>query len=394
MAEQGDDLSGPRTATRNLDWAVALVRGLVEGGVQHAVISPGSRSTPLVIAFNSCPAISLHVLPDERSAAFLGLGLTKATGSATALVCTSGTAAANWYPAVVEASMDDVPLVLITADRPSGLRNCGANQTIDQDRLYGVYPREFIDLPAPHPESEDIGTAQAAGAKAVRCAHGRRPGPVHVNVAFAEPLVPPAGLAQVDWPEVSVTHPALPSLCPDPDDLARLAADITGKPGLIVCGRGVYTDEFANAVVELAHKLGCPVIADPLSGLRWGPHDRERITTFADLFLRSESLRSGYQPDWALQFGAAPTSTPVLQMLADIGQGLNLVSDCERWADPSRKAGRKIVSDPLLMIKALLELDLSAARKDWSQAWRDMDQLGTALAQKQELCTLQHVTSV
>jgi len=101
--------------------------------------------------------------------------------------------------------------------------------------------------------------------------------------------------------------------------------------------------------------------------------------------LRSKSLCSGYRPEWALQFGAAPTSTPVLQILADIGQGLNLVSDRERWADPSRKAGRKIVSDPLIMIKALLELGLSAARKDWSQAWRDMDQLGTALAQKQEL---------
>ncbi len=385
MADQGDDLSGPPTATRNLDWAVALVRGLVEGGVRHAVISPGSRSTPLVIAFNSCPAISLHVLPDERSAAFLGLGLAKATGSATALVCTSGTAAANWYPAVVEASMDDIPLVLITADRPAELRNSGANQTIDQRRLYGVYPREFIDLPAPQPDSEESGAAYAAGAKAVRCAHDRRPGPVHINAAFAEPLVPPAGHTHVNWPEVSVTHPALPLLAPNPDNMESLAADITGKPGLIICGRAVYADEFSNAVVELAQELDCPVIADPLSGLRWGPHDRHRITVSADLFLRSESLRSGYRPQWALQFGAAPTSAPVLQMLADIGQGLNLVSDRERWADPSRTAGRKIVSDPLLLVQALMDMDLSPAREDSFQAWSHMDRMGTALAQQPEL---------
>ena len=385
MADQGDDLSGPRTATRNLDWAVALVRGLAEGGVRHAVISPGSRSTPLVIAFNSCPAISIHVLPDERSAAFLGLGLARATGAATALVCTSGTAAANWYPAVVEASMDDVPLVLITADRPAELKDSGANQTIDQYRLYGVYPREFIDLPPPGAASDDIETPYAAGEEALRHAHGRRPGPVHINAAFAEPLVPPAGLARVDWPEISVTRPTLPLIPPDPNDLEGLAADITGKPGLILCGRGVCSDEFANAVVGLAHKLACPVIADPLSGLRWGPHERGRITASADLFLRSESLRSGYRPDWALQFGAAPTSASVLKMLADVGQGLNLVSDRERWADPSRGAGRKIVSDPLLMVQALQEMDITPAGEDWSQAWRRMDQLGTALSRQPDL---------
>jgi 2-succinyl-5-enolpyruvyl-6-hydroxy-3-cyclohexene-1-carboxylate synthase len=389
LADQGEDLSGPHTATQNLEWAVALVRGLAEGGVRHAVISPGSRSTPLVIAFNDCPAISLHVLPDERSAAFLGLGLARATDTATAILCTSGTAAANWYPTVIEASMDDVPLVLITADRPPELKNCGANQTIDQNHLYGVYPREFIDLPPPHTDSQDTGAAYDAGRRATACAHGRSPGPVHVNAAFVEPLVPPAHLTQADWPEIQVTHPVLPQLRPDRGDLEGLAADISGKRGLIVCGRGVcareFADEFAVAVVGLADKFDCPVIADPLSGMRWGPHDRHRITTSADLFLRSESLRSRHRPQWALQFGAAPTSTPVLQMLADIGPGLSLVSDRERWADPSRKAGRKIVADPLLMVHALQGMDLSPADKNWSRAWREMDRLGSTLCRRKDL---------
>jgi len=386
LADKDGDNSRPCAATLNLGRAAALVRGLVEGGIRHAVISPGSRSTPLVIAFNSCPNVTLHILPDERSAAFLALGLARSTGSAAAVVCTSGSAAANWYPAVVEASMDDVPMVLVSADRPPELRDRGANQTIDQRHLYGVYPRQFIDLSPPEPHPDDTETAFIAGLDACTSAHSNMPGPVHINVAFSEPLVPPANYVEPDWPEPEGKAFVLPAIPPIEMDLADFVSDITGKRGLIVCGRSVYPDGFGFAIAKLAERLSSPIIADPLSGLRWGPHERQHFASSADVFLRSEDLRENFRPDWAIQFGAAPTSGPVLKLLSEIGPGLTLVSDRDRWADPSGTSGRKITADAHAMVQALLDMGIRHEDPDWLQNWYEMNRIGQELSWRAAVC--------
>src|SRR5262245_20495413 len=171
----------------SLACAAALVDALVEGGVRHACISPGSRSTPLALALARDERILLHVQLDERSAAFFGLGIAKATGGPVVLACTSGTAAAEFFPGVVEASQSRTPLVALTADRPPRLRGTGANQTIDQTDLYGRYARAYLEPPVPA-SPDDAAAWRDAGRRAVGTATGPVPGPVHVNAPFDEPL--------------------------------------------------------------------------------------------------------------------------------------------------------------------------------------------------------------
>ncbi len=172
----------------SLACAVVLVDELARGGVRHACVSPGSRSTPIALALSRHPAIAVHVHLDERSGAFFALGIAKGTGQPVALACTSGTAAAEFLPAVVEASQSRVPLVVLTADRPPRLRGTGANQTIDQPGLYGSFARVSLETPLPRPG--DGAVWRELGARSIRAATGFPPGPAHLNLPFDEPLTP------------------------------------------------------------------------------------------------------------------------------------------------------------------------------------------------------------
>jgi 2-succinyl-5-enolpyruvyl-6-hydroxy-3-cyclohexene-1-carboxylate synthase len=360
-------------AEANLDWATALVRGLAESGVRHAVLSPGSRSTPLALACDRCAAIILRVVPDERSAAYFALGIAKASGRPAAVICTSGTAAANWYPAVIEASMDDVAMVLLTADRPAHLRNTGANQTIDQRDLYGIYPRTFIDLEAPGADESDSAPARQAAIDAVSIACGAKPGPVHVNVAFDEPLFSPAAPDEIDWAAKSPVATQKQPTEPEQETMSDLAELIADRPGILVCGRDDYPQGFASELSALAATLDCPVIADPLSGFRWGSHDRSRLLTAADLLLRNAEFVSRNRPQWALQFGAAPTSAFTLKLLAHPDTKLCLVSERQRWADPSGTAVQRITADPLAIVRALRARQRERVPGEWCRSWLAME---------------------
>src|SRR6056297_84733 len=180
----------PPAPNRNTLWARTLVAELAAAGVEGVCIAPGSRSTPLTVAFAEHPDIRVFSHLDERSAAFFALGRAKRTGKPTPLVCTSGTAAANFHPAVIEANQARVPMLVLTADRPPELRDSGANQTIDQQKLYGDAVRWYADLPEPEPEARKLRSFRTTAARALAESTGTPPGPVHLNVPFRKPLEP------------------------------------------------------------------------------------------------------------------------------------------------------------------------------------------------------------
>ena len=337
-------MSGSEVAFLNLRWAMALVEGLVAAGVDRAVISPGSRSTPLTLACLRHPGMKSWIQVDERSAAFFALGLAKADRRPVALVCTSGSAPANWFPAVIEASYGLTPLILLTADRPAELRDCGANQTINQAGLFGGQVRASHELP---PAESTPQALRGLGFLAARAADQSRwplPGPVHINVPLREPLVP-AGVL----PEYAAATPravSYPVMQPPADEIAALARELSGRPGLIVCGEGNYGNGFPAALAQLAEALACPVLADPLANLRYGAHDRSRILGRYDAFLRREGFAGNPRPEWVLRFGAVPVSKQLQNYLAACDSAHILVEPHGRWPDPLHQTTRLLRADP------------------------------------------------
>ena len=312
--------------TRNFALAGAFVDELTRVGVRHACVCPGSRSTPLAIKLACHPALRVWVHVDERSAGFFALGMARELGEPVALLCSSGTAAANFLPAVVEAYHARVPLVVLTADRPPEVRDFGAAQTIDQVRLYGGHVKWFVDMPVPEVSDELLRHVRAIAGRAVATARAGPAGPVHLNFPFREPLLPitdPGEDVTALDPIASDGRPDnLPYVtasraarAPAPDVVAALAADLAATPrGLIVCGPQ-NDPALAGAVAGLAAAVGYPVLADPLSQVRCGWHDRALIVDSYDAFLRDETTCRELAPDVVLRFGAPPTSKPLLQYL-------------------------------------------------------------------------------
>jgi 2-succinyl-5-enolpyruvyl-6-hydroxy-3-cyclohexene-1-carboxylate synthase len=349
----------------NLHWAFALLDGLVAGGLRCVVISPGSRSTPLALACRAHPAVRTWVQVDERSAGFFALGLALADRAPVGLVCTSGTAPAHWYPAVIEASQAGVPLVLLSADRPPELQDCGANQTIDQTRLFGTHTRAFHALGTADASERGLDYAYATGRKAACRARHPLPGPVHINVPLREPLVPSGKMPEL-VPRPAPNPPPSTAPVPEPKQVERLARAISGRPGLIVCGRGDYAPSFPAALTRLAAVLDCPVVADPLSPMRRGPHDRTRVLAAYDAYLRSESFAAAHRPEWILRFGAVPTSKALGTYLdRHRPDDLFLVDPAGRWLDPSHRATELSAADPKQLCEALTAAAPAKAGPNW-----------------------------
>ncbi len=341
-------------ADANRRLALTLVDELVRAGLTDACLAPGSRSAPLALALAEHPAVRLHVHLDERSAAFFAVGAAKASGRPAALLCTSGTAAANLHPAVLEADHAHVPLLALTADRPPELRDTGANQTVDQIKLYGSSVRLFCGVGTPAPA--DAGGDAAAGrywrslaSRAWAAALGPPAGPVHLNLAFAEPLLPqrlaggpaPGRPGGAPWTRVS-----RPRRLPDPAEVEALAEAVRGsRRGLLVVGWGARLDP--EAVDGFARVSGWPVLADPLSGARRGP---AAISTY-DSLLRLPGFAASHRPDLVLRVGAAPTSKALTGWL-DASVPQVMVEPEGGWPDPGRTAGRRLVADPSALLRA------------------------------------------
>ncbi|MGG2971831.1 2-succinyl-5-enolpyruvyl-6-hydroxy-3-cyclohexene-1-carboxylic-acid synthase [Geobacillus stearothermophilus] len=359
-------------------YVAAFVDGLVQAGVAEAVISPGSRSTPLAMAIAGNPALRFSMHIDERSAAFFALGMAKAKRRPVALLCTSGTAAANYLPALVEAHYSRVPLVVLTADRPHELRDVGAPQAIDQLHLYGRYAKWFVDLALPEEAEGMLRYAQAMAARAVGAAAAAPAGPVHVNLPFREPLVP-----EIDdgvWERVQALKgvPRVVNGQPTVSDesAAGLYKELAAaQRGLIICGP-LDRPGFAESVTALARALDVPILADPLSQLRAGAHDKTYVIDSYDAILKDEAIASKLVPDVVLRFGAMPVSKPLLLWLKRHRSIRQIVVDDGGWRDPTLSAAYMVQSDETALCRQLLRVaEPKAASSPWSAAWREMNDI-------------------
>ncbi|WP_066416700.1 2-succinyl-5-enolpyruvyl-6-hydroxy-3-cyclohexene-1-carboxylic-acid synthase [Halorubrum aethiopicum] len=372
---------------RNTLWARAMIDELVAAGVDAVVVSPGSRSTPLTVAAARHEDLHLFSQLDERSAAYFALGRARRTGRVTPLVCTSGTAAANYHPAVMEADNARVPLLALTADRPPELRDSGANQTADQEKLYGDAVRLYKDLPEPAANARALRSLRTTVARAVAAAEGADAGPVHLNVPFAKPLEPtpvegdvpddldPVAEAGREGPYVDVT-PGSPE--PEETALRALAEACSTHRGLIVAGPADPPGLDPEAVTALSHATGYPILADPLSGLRFGGHTRVAPVIGAyDAYLSAAVAGDDdwTDPEVVVRLGASPTSKRLRKYLADTGADQYAVDPAGRWREAEFAATDLVVAEPNRLCARLSRLVAGGGDPDWRERWEAADRV-------------------
>ncbi len=353
-----------------------FVDALTRSGVRHVCVCPGSRSTPLALAFDRHPDVRVWMHLDERSAAYFALGMAKALREPVAALSTSGTAAVNFAPAVAEARYGRVPLIVLTADRPPELREASALQTIDQVRLYGTHARWFWDMPLPESSDVVLRHVGVCAARAVERALGPPAGPVHLNFPFREPLVPSFERAPTSGLETPVAKRGALTL--EPAAVDNLARKLAAAPrGIIVCGPQ-DDDGFPSAVARLAQTLGWPLLADVLSGVRFGPHHDANTLDAYDAFMRDEELATELAPDLILRFGATPVSKPLQRYVEQHAGAAQIVVDVgDLWNDPSLVAGEVVRADPAWLCNALADAlaghAVANVTERWTARWRALD---------------------
>jgi 2-succinyl-5-enolpyruvyl-6-hydroxy-3-cyclohexene-1-carboxylate synthase len=348
-------------------FAATLADELVRSGIRHVIVAPGSRSTPAALALAARPELRLEVFHDERSAGFAALGVGLASGRPAVVLCSSGTAAAELHAAVVEAHQAEVPLIVCTADRPTELREVGAPQTIDQNRLYGAVVRTFVDLGAP-----DAAIAErwrSLISRLIADASTPWPGPVHLNLPFREPLVgdpaelPPGRPGGEPWHRVLSGSGVL-----DVSELDGLVERLDHQRGVIIAGAGAGEPE---GVRDLAAAAGWPVLADPRSGCRLpGPHT---VAAFDDL-LRHTSFAADHTPAVVLRLGRPPASKVLAQWTAASGAEQVQVTKSAAWVDPEGTAWLRVVADPTLLCRDLVKRLSAGARTPWAARWRHAEE--------------------
>lgn len=357
-------------------YAASFVDELAQNEVKHVVVSPGSRSTPLALLLVEHPDIEIHINVDERSAAFFALGLAKALKEPVGLLCTSGTAAANYYPAVIEAFYSRVPLIVLTADRPHELRDVGAPQAIDQIHLYGRHVKWFVEMALPESTDGMMRYARTVGARAVATAAAEPAGPVHLNFPLREPLIP-----DLDQAKEYRQNKRTPSVLIDSGERSLSASQIEAvattlskaKQGIIVCGELPHP-EMKEVIVALAKKLAFPVLADPLSQLRSGSHDKAVIIDAYDTFLRDETAKAAFRPEVILRFGSMPVSKPLLLFMKKQKQAITLVVDGGAgWREPAGLATNMIYSEEKDFCLRIAESITSSPDDEWLRLWQTVN---------------------
>ena len=370
------------TTNINSLWASLLIEELNRHGVTQFVISPGSRSTPLVVAVAEHPDAQTVIHYDERGAAFFALGYARATQRPAALICTSGTAVANYLPAVVEASVDCVPMILLTADRPPELRDTGANQTITQPGIFATYPRWQYDIPCPSADQPADFLLKIVD-QAVGHAIGAPAGPVHLNCMYREPLAPVktsedlsgyfAGIES--WSESRTPYVArvqMSSGIPE-KDFGRVKDVVSSaRRGLLIAG-GLKSESERRAVAALAQQLNWPLIADIGSGLRGG-EIRSRIDYY-DLILSSSRFIDEHRPDSVLQIGSRLASKRLLAFLEKTAPNRYVqVLDHPFRHDPIQRVTDRMQDDIELGCGQLLKAIPAQQTTEWFNDWKKASQ--------------------
>jgi 2-succinyl-5-enolpyruvyl-6-hydroxy-3-cyclohexene-1-carboxylate synthase len=335
----------------------AFVDELARCGLAGACTSPGSRSTPLVLTLARQPGLPTWSHVDERAAGFFALGVAKQGGRPAAVACTSGTAAAHYLPAVIEAHEARVPLIVLTADRPPELRAIGAGQAIDQLKLYGAAVKWFFEVGTHEATAARLRWMRQLAFRAYQTAVSGRPGAVHLNFALREPLI-------LDEPLPATDDPPLPRARRAP---ARPAVDLDpGERAVIVAGRHERHDGLPEALATAAAALGTPLLADPLSGARRGL----AAVAHYDVLLRDPGFAAAHRPATVIRIGDLPTSKPLRQWLAGL-EARQVAFDPETaWQDPAAVVAEVLDADPAAWARSIAGPSRATG---WLDAWRAAD---------------------
>jgi 2-succinyl-5-enolpyruvyl-6-hydroxy-3-cyclohexene-1-carboxylate synthase len=369
-------------ANLNQLWARVVLEELFRGGVRHAVVCPGSRSTPLALACQRIEGLKTWSVIDERSAGFFALGIGKRSRSPAVVIATSGTAGAHFYPAVMEAALSNVPLILLTADRPPELHGWGAPQTVPQARMFGEFARFFAETPVPEASNDVLAHLRATTARAVSVARRAPQGAVHLNLPFREPLAPipqPFGAEQLSAqalqgrPGALMTHIHPPSRLPDARILERVREHIAStERGLIVCGPRDEEDGFPQALSALSQATGYPILAEAASQVRYG--GGATTLSFYDALLRHEPFARAHRPELVLRFGGGLTPKRPQQWLDGSGARTLHFSDEGSLFDPAHRAEHIVEGSAVAACEALAR-GLSRGTGPWAQSFLHAEQL-------------------
>ena len=354
-------------------YLAAFISGLIQAGVKDVVISPGSRSTPLALLIAENRDLNVYIDIDERSAGFFALGMAKASQRPVALLCTSGTAAANYFPAVVEANLSRVPLIILTADRPHELRDVGAPQAIDQIHLYGNHVRWFTDMALPEISQEQYAFHTAV--RAVKEATGHIQGPVHLNFPLREPLLP----ILEPYPftdkikELKISQGNLTISNETAREIAEQIQQI--ENGLIIVG-DIDKPELAEAIHQFAQLTGYPILADPLSQLRSGAITDSHVIDSYDAILKNEQAINFLRPDLIIRFGSMPVSKPLTLFLKKWRQTPQMIVDGgSGWRDPQNLGTMMVQCEETIFCQAIKAFFTEARQTQYLSTWKNLNQI-------------------
>lgn len=341
--------------------------------VRDVVISPGSRSTPLAMLMAEHADISTYLHVDERSAAFFALGMAKAKQTPVALLCTSGTAAANYFPAICEAFHSRVPLLVLTADRPHELRDIEAPQAMNQIGLYGSFVKKSFELALPESSSSMYHYIRTSAKRAVMLSTDMPKGPIHLNFPIREPLIPDFSLSDIwDQGRVHCNEESTGTIrVSSPSYLESTANRLRSlEKGMIVCG-DQQDPALAQAVVELAGTLQYPILADSLSQLRCGNHDKTYIMDCYDTFLRNEEIVAEWKPDVIIRLGGMPVSKALSKFIGKQKDALHItVDEAGVWRDPVRMTNEMVYANETQFCKELAVKVNKKEESDWMRLWK------------------------
>lgn len=346
------------------DYLNTVVDALYQQGVRQAVISPGSRSTPLALLLHRYELIETTVGVDERSAAFFALGKSLSSQEPVVLLCTSGTAAANYYPAICEAFESCIPLIVLTTDRPHELRHVGAPQTMDQQALYGNHVKAFLDFSLPENSEEMLNYAFWQTSRLTSLAKQNPRGPVQLNFPLREPLLPDLERQVPDMTHFKAVISGVKSL--SREQLNQLAQLLSGKKILVVIG-GAHTPKEAKELLQVAQRFNWPVIADPLVNALNCGFQTDLYISHADLMI--PFISKEMNPDLVLRIGSYPISKEVMLYLKKLKKPTYWLDEMEHFADMLKQSDVIIQSDLSQFLEMLKEVNLTPSTADWTNRW-------------------------